>query len=180
MLQLRQNQSIDIRLRPARVHFGCGRNGRHLQRLERPEGPLLGRDDVLAALRSCHRRCCFVRDRPVGARLHPCNQILDFLILELAAHRHLELRIGLPHRLDDEALVGIARDHRRPRLSALQDPVAAVHAQAAKLGRSVTREAVVDQYRPDSRLEKVRTFGRGRGGQGDCSERDQPPGKARE
>ena len=50
----------------------------------------------------------------------------NFLILQLAAHGHLELRIGLADGLNQQAFVGIARNDCRAGLSALQDAFAAV------------------------------------------------------
>ena len=125
MFQFREYKPVNIRLCPGcNIACWCGRGRRRcLQRLERPEGALFGRDHILARFRTHHRHR---RLGPIRASLHPRGQIQDFLILEFAAHGHLEFRIGLPDRLNQEAFVGIAQYHCRAGFSAFEDALTAI------------------------------------------------------
>ena len=95
-----------------------------------------------------------LRFRPRRAHFYPFRERLNFRGLQLAALRHFEVA-GLPHSLDQQALVGISGHHGGTRLSTLQQPLARVHAQPAHLGRRVAVVAVLRQDRPYFVLKEV-------------------------
>src|SRR6185436_6017207 len=100
-----------------------------LQRPERLERPVaLPRLDVDALLGGGRGAL------PAGigrAALHPRLEVRDHLGRELALRRHLELLVLVADRLDEEALVEVARDDGRAGLAALEQALARVDVELA-------------------------------------------------
>ena len=155
LFQARQNEAVDRRARPSRILY-LGRR-RILERQQRPEGLPLGRDRVLfRALGGGGRAGGGCGCRPHRACLDPRDDVFDLRLLELAAHGHLELCIGLPDGIHQNALVGIARHDGSAASAAFQQGHPAVHPQPAHGSTGVARVAIVCQDRPHFGFEKVR------------------------
>ncbi len=120
-LQASENESIDVGLRPGRA--GRRRNVVACQRLERPECPLLGRDDLFADRRRCGGR----RLRGPGpdrAAANPRRDRLDIVHRQLrATPRHSRIPVGVLQHLEQGALVGIAWHDCGTGVTALQQRV---------------------------------------------------------
>ena len=64
--------------------------------------------------------------------------------------------MGVRDRLDQQALLGLGRHDRRARFAPLEHRLAAVQPQARRLLlRPVALDALLDQDRPDPRLEEL-------------------------
>ena len=104
--QLIREERIDRLLDRA----GIFRHLRFLNRLQRP--PLLRVDESHAA----EPRFVGFGHNDAGifrSLFHPLDQRLDFAIRQLSRRRHLQVVVGVAHRLDDETPLWVARHERR-------------------------------------------------------------------
>ena len=143
--QFREDKAVDRGLHPRGIlHFG--RRGL-LDESERPVDTGGRRWD--SGLR---RSLAF---RPRRAHADPVGQRGDLGGLQLARGRHLEGGI-VPYGLDEQALVGIARDDGRPGPAARDQGGAGVQAKCTLLRlRSVAAKAFLKKHRPDAGLEEL-------------------------
>ncbi len=95
----------------------------------------------------------------MGASAYPLDERVDFLRLQAAAFRHLQLVAGLPHRLNQQALLRIAGHDGGARRATLEHSVPRIQAQAAVLLIGVAVETTGRENGTDLRFEE---FGRGR------------------
>ena len=92
---------------------------------------------------------------PECASLDPVGQGGDLLGLEFSLGGHLHVPL-VADRLDQRALVGLARHDDRPALAPLEHRVADVEPQASLvLLGPVALQAVVSEHRADLRLEEL-------------------------
>ncbi len=92
---------------------------------------------------------------PGHAHLDPGGEVGDRPIRQLPRGRHLDRRV-VPDRLDDRALLGMARHHDRPVVVPLEQGRARIEPQARLLLlRPVAPGAMLDQDRADPRLEEL-------------------------
>ena len=140
---------VDGASRPRRIVDG-GRLG-VADRLERPEGPLLGSDTKAA----CPARGPRSRIRPTGAVLNPHCKIVHFFSAELALWGHRKLGVIMTNCLEQQALLGITWHNRRPAAAAFDHPLPRIQAQAAEFRLGVAREAVLRQNGPHTQFEEL-------------------------
>jgi hypothetical protein len=145
----RENESIDIGLRPRRIFHRRWR--RRVQRLERPIRAMLIGDD------HARRRGGGFRCRPRCAGLDPLHERVDVLVLELgAAARHFRRAGEVFHGLNHQALVRVARHERRARVATLEHGLARIETKTVLRLLGVALEARRHEQRPHARLEKLR------------------------
>ena len=156
-LQACENELVDVASRPARV-LDDGRRGL-LHRLEGPPFLRLARVVFFD-----HLRHAFAR---IGrAHCHPRLEVFDHRLGQLAATllgRHGEVFVGVAHRLDEQALLKIARHHRWSVVAAAPDALAGIEQEAALdlLGLlRVALETLVGEDGTDLLLEEIELFGR--------------------
>jgi hypothetical protein len=129
----------------------------HFHRLERPPLPplleLRGVDDATLCDRGAGSVGARIRRTPGDPPLKICNHIVG----ELAARRHLQMRIHILHRVQQFAVGGIPGNQCRPERASLHDAFAAVERQVA-FGllhlAVVARIALRRQHGADLRFEK--------------------------
>src|SRR5205807_342267 len=96
--------------------IGDLRQRRVADRTEGPEGALLLGDLETVLLRD--RADLAVGVGPRSSLAHPLDKGLDLARLQLRLRRHLRLA-GVVNGLDEQALVRLAWDNRRPRIAAV-------------------------------------------------------------
>ena len=162
VFEAREHETIDVVSWPRRVVHD--RQGRRAQRLEGPERALLGGDDV--PLRSDGRWRRARRRGPRCATADPLDEDVDVLGLQFGpAVRHLRRAGDLLDRLNQQAVVRLARDDRGTRLSAREHVLARVEPEAALLVRGVTVETIRRENRANpgfKELGRLRRRGRSR------------------
>ncbi len=93
----------------------------------------------------------------------PLGDVRDLLVGKpVALGRHLEVVVPVADRVDDEAVGGLSRRDRRPRVAAVEHPLARVQHEAALdlVGQAaVALVAAVGEDRPDPRLEELEVTG---------------------
>ncbi len=151
----RQDEAIERRASPSRIADAWQR--RLARRLEGPEpAAVLDVDDSL--LRPRPRPALGGPLVAVGIGrpdLDPLLEVGDLLIRELLLRRHLQVAVRVPHRLNQQAIVRLARHDRRPSLSAAQNAARRVEPQSRRLLlRPMTLVALLDKQRADLLLEK--------------------------
>ena len=102
------------------------------------------------------RRCSWAAAWPRGAKPYPLLEIGHRLFAELLFRRHLQVRVGVFHRLDEQAFVGVSGRDGRAGVAALYDCLAGGQQQVALvLLRVVTLETIVREERPDFVFKKL-------------------------
>ena len=93
------------------------------------------------------------------AHFHPLFQRGDFIIGKFFVLGHLQIRVGVAHRLDEQAGFGIAGDDGFAGITTLEQRLAAVEQQATfDFFRqcAVTLVTFVGENRPDVIFKKIR------------------------
>ena len=155
-LEIREDETIDRRAAPLRVFF----DRRHRRIPHGLVGPVIFR--LLGETREFRNTGGFAR---IGrAHFHPLLQRGDFIGTEFfALGRHLQLGVGVAHRDDEPALVGIAGHEHRAVLAAFFHAVGRVQSEAAlrlALLDAVALVAFVREDRADFAFKKSRLLRR--------------------
>ena len=161
--------SIGLATQAASLTVG---DGGPRDRLERPVGAVLVGDLVLAL---AGRRPAPSRRRSPGQGAPILTHCVRSAICAASSFFDggiLRTVVGVADRRDEQALLGLARHDRRPRVAAGEHRGPRVEPEARLLlVRPVALDAVVGQDRPDLRLEepdllrrRLRPVGEGRGG----------------
>ena len=157
-LQLGQHEAIERTPHPRRVPHG-GRLLFH-HRTKRPvlRAKLRPSERLLFFLHHRRRRGRILR--PDRARFHPLREIRDDRLRQPRPglrRRHFQILVLMAHRLEQQTLHRLPRNHRVARLPALHQPRARVQPQPALLlFRAVALHAVLMQHGPDARFKKNR------------------------
>ena len=97
---------------------------------------------------------------------NPVREVGNLLVGKLVALRgHLEVRVLVADGVDDEAVLGLARDDRWPRVAAVEHALAGVQHEAALylVGvAAVAFVATVREHGTDVRLKKLEVLRRNR------------------
>jgi len=91
------------------------------------------------------------------AHFHPRRQIGDLVVVEFFVLGHLQIRIGVTNRLDEQARFRITRHNRQAAVAAFEQRFAAVEQQAAFdffRKSAVTLVAMVGKNGPDFAFKK--------------------------
>ncbi len=169
LLECRQDESIDGIARPGPVIRARGRGRRAPDRLETPVQSALLKLALrqplrLAAVRyrGCNGRAPTSFHPPWCTSPDPLGQGRDLAVGELRLGRHL-VSFAVVDRINQQALLGIARHDRGPRRAARQNRSAAVEPQPALLlGRTMAPLTPRGQDRPHALLEELDRGGIGR------------------
>ena len=98
--------------------------------------------------------------RPWRALGNPLPKRGDGRVRQLARRRHLQLGVSLSDGLNEQALIRLTSNQRRPGVAPLERRLAAIEPQPVRLLLlAVTLEAAVDQDRPHPRLEEFDRLG---------------------
>ena len=146
-----EDETIDFILRPVAAHLW---NGRLAHGLERPPFPLLVGDLTFRALR--HLLPLLLRHR--RASLHPLGEQRDLFVAQLLVlRRHLQVRVFVRHRREQQALRDIVRHDGRTTIPAAQNAARGVEHQPALDLVAVTMalETVLAEDGLDRRGEKL-------------------------
>ncbi len=151
LVERREHEAVDVRV-GVRVGVGVGLAGallplglgrrRAREGLERPEAAFGRRDDPPG---DGQRRADL---GPLRSGPDPVDEPLDFGIAQLGRiPRHLQVVALVPERRDEEALLGVAGDDRRPPRAPLENPLPRIEPEAARRPLGVAGEAASFQHR---------------------------------
>ena len=147
--QLREYEIVDRIPHPGRVlHLW---NGRLAHLLKRPECALVGGDHVIGSGRFALGDRA---GRPYGPGLYPLGDGRNLFVFEFAARRHLETGMGLPDRLNQQAVLRFARHDWRTGLTAFPYGIGRIQPQPSHLRIGMAGIAVARQDRAHLAFEE--------------------------